>query len=496
MLPRLVLAFLLSVSILAAADCASLRSLTGYEFTVATAALVPAAGNTPEFCRVTGQVQPEIRFEVALPANWNKRLLMVGNGGYAGENLDAPGRAGARNDAVRRGFAFTHTNTGHDAAEEPLGTFALNRQKLLDYAFRAVHVTAATAKRLAAAYYGSGPVRSYFEGCSTGGRQALMAAQRFPQDFDGIISGAPVLDFTGTMLKYATLVQALAAAPIPAAKLKPLADRIYAMCDARDGLKDGLIDDPRRCGFEPARDLAKCAGADGPDCFTEGQIRALENIYGDVMVGGRRVFPGWPVGAEIAGSNGRSGWDGWLVRDGQPATSFVFAETFFRFLAFPKKDPNFQLKQLDLERDEPQLAWIRSVLDATDTDLTAFRRRGGKLLLWYGWADPALNPLMGVEYYEAVVKRMGPATRDFFRLFMVPGVFHCGGGVGCASFDRQAALIDWVENGKAPDVLLASRIEKGQTLRTRPLCPYPQVARYIGSGSIDEAANFVCADPQ
>ena len=500
MLTRLALACCLVAPVLAAQSspqvkCSSLRALTGYKFSVITAVLHPAAGNVPEFCRVVGQVQPEVRFEVALPANWNQRLLIAGNGGYAGQNLEDAGRVGARNNVIRRGFAFAQTNTGHDAADEPLGTFAVNAQKLFDYAFRSVHVTADTAKKLAAAYYGSAPRRAYFEGCSTGGRQALISAQRFPLDFDGILAGAPVLDFSGTMLKYASWVQALAAAPIPAAKLKLLADRVYAQCDAKDGLRDGLIDDPRRCGFQPSQHLPKCDGGDGPDCFTEGQIRSLENIYGDVVAGGQRVFPGWPVGAEIAGPNGRSGWDGWIVRDGAPTTAFVFAETFFRYLAFPKKDPNFQLKQLDFDRDAPRLKWIAQVLNATDTDLAGFRDRGGKLLMWFGWADPALNPLMGVEYYEAVVKKMGPATRDFFRLFMLPGVFHCAGGVGCDSFDRLAALTDWVENGKAPDGLAASRMEKSKAGRTRPLCPYPQVAKYKGSGSIDDAASFTCADP-
>jgi feruloyl esterase len=475
--------------------CPVLRALTGYEFSVVTAELQPAAGGVPEFCRVFGQVQPEVRFEVALPTSWNRRLYMTGNGGYAGENLESPGRMAGRDDALRRGFAYAHTNTGHDAGQEPLGTFAVNSQKLLDYAFRAMHVSAETAKKLARTYYGSAPQRSYYQGCSTGGRQALISAQRFPQDFDGIVCGAPVLDFSGTMLKYTSWVQALAAAPLPAAKLKPLADRVYAQCDAKDGLKDGLIDDPRRCGFQPARDLPKCTGADSPECFTEGQIRSLENIYGDLRIGGQRRFPGWPVGAEIAGSNGRSGWEGWIIRDGAPTTSLLFAETFFRYLAYPKKDPELQLKQFDFERDAPRLEWIRKVLDATDPDLAAFRERGGKLLMWYGWADPALNPLMGVEYYEAVARQMGPATQDFFRLFMLPGVFHCSGGVGCASFDRLTAIIDWVENGRAPDVLTASRVEQDKVLRTRPLCPYPQVAKYKGSGSIDDAANFVCANP-
>ncbi len=476
-------------------SCSTLRSLTGYEFSIASAELQPAVGETPEFCRVLGLIPPEIRFEVALPTSWNKRLFTVGNGGFAGEDLENPGRVNARNQALRKGFAFAQQNTGHDAAGEPLATFAVHPQKLVDYGFRAMHVTVETAKKLAAAYYGVAPFRSYYDSCSTGGRQALIAAQRFSRDFDGIVCGAPVLDFTGTMSKYASWAQAMAVSPIPYDKLRLLSDRIYAHCDAKDGVADGLIEDPRRCGFNPAHDLPRCNSASDSGCFTEGEVRTLQNIYGDLVLNGKRVFPGWPVGAEVAGSNGRSGWDVWIVREKGPTISFGFAESFFRYMAFPKKDPNLALTQLDLAREAPRLQYIAKVLNATDTDLTEFRDRGGKLLMWHGWADPALNPLMGVEYYEAVMKRMGPSTKEFFRLFMMPGVFHCGGGVGCASFDHMAAIMDWVERGRPPEGLVASRAEKGKPLRTRPLCAYPLVARYKGSGSIDDAASFVCAKP-
>ena len=473
-------------------SCAALRALTGYEFSIVTAVVQPASGNDPEFCRVTGQVQPDIRFEIALPVSWNRRLVMIGNGGYAGENLEAPNRAAVRQEAMRAGFAFTQTNTGHDAQQEPLGSFAQSSQKLLDYSFRAIHVTAETAKRVAAAYYGSAPARSYFVGCSTGGRQALMSAQRFPLDFDGIVAGAPVLDFVSTMVNYVALQKAFAAAPVLASKMKLIADAAYALCDGKDGLKDGLIDDPTSCGFQPSKHLPKCASGDGADCFTEGQIRSLEALYSDQKIAGQRVFPAWPVGAEIAGANGRPGWYNWLVRDDGPPIQVAFSESFFRFLAFPAKDPSLKIDQVDLERDSPKLEWIRRTLNATDSDLSGFRDRGGKLLMWFGWADPALNPSMGVEYYESVLKTMGPSTRDFFRLFMNPGVFHCGGGPGCDSMPLLATVIDWVEQGKAPDRVVASRRDGASVVRSRPLCPYPQKAKYKGAGSIDDAANFTC----
>jgi len=478
-----------------AIGCGDLRSLTNNEVSIATALLVPATADAPEHCRVSGQVLPQVAFEVGLPTQWNGHLYMFGNGAYAGEALDSAARRATAARAMRRGYAAAQTDTGHSAATEPLGTFAADRQKLLDYAFRSLHVTAEAAKLLVRSYYGGPPTRSYFEGCSTGGRQGLILAQRFPADFDGIVVGAPVLNFSGTMMAYANDVQALRSAPIPASKLPLLAEKIYAQCDAKDGLKDGLIDDPRRCGFQPSRDLPKCDAGDQPGCFTAGQIAALEKIYGDVVSQGKRIFPGWPVGAEIAGPNGRSGWDPWFVNDAGPTTQVAFGETFFRYLAFSKPDPTYDLSQFNLDRDPPRLEAIHQILDATDPDLSRFEQRGGKILMYFGWADPALNPLMGVEYYEQVAQRMGADTGGFFRLFMVPGMFHCNGGVGADTFDKLGPLADWVEHGAAPDAIPASRVIGGKVVRTRPLCAYPEVARYKGSGSIDDAANFACVKP-
>ena len=298
--------------------CASLVALTGYEFSVTRATIVQASSDAPEHCRVSGLIQPEVRFEVSLPTAWNGRLYMFGNGGYAGEALDAPARVATTRGALTRGFATAQTNTGHDAASEPLGTFASSPQKFLDYAYRGVHVTALTAKRILQAYYDAPLRHSYFDGCSTGGRQGLISAQRFPDDFDGIVVGAPVLNFSGTMIGYAITQRALAAAPISIDKLKVLGDLVYAKCDATDGVKDGLIDDPRKCGFRASTDVPRCANeVDGPACFTAAQIRTLEAIYSSTTGRGGEVFPGWPVGAEIAapgpGGAATSAWVPWFV---------------------------------------------------------------------------------------------------------------------------------------------------------------------------------------
>jgi hypothetical protein len=481
--------------------CASLTALTGYEFSVTRATIVPASADAPEYCRVSGQMQPEVRFEVSLPAAWNGRLYMFGNGGYAGEALDAPGRVATARTALSRGFAVAQTNTGHDAVSEPLGTFAASPQKFLDYAYRGVHVTVLTAKRILQAYYDGPPRHSYFDGCSTGGRQGLISAQRFPDDFDGIVVGAPVLNFSGTMIGYATNQRAFAAAAISMEKLKLLGDVVYSKCDAADGLSDGLIDDPRRCGFRASTDVPRCANeVDGPTCFTAAQIRTLETVYGGTTRLGDELFPGWPVGAEIAtpGPNGvaTSAWIPWFVAapDARPIQT-SFGETFFKNMAFGRPLPDYDWTTFKVDGDLDKLQAARAALDATDPDLSRFKARGGKIVSYFGWADPALNPLMGVGYYESVLQRLGPATAEFYRLFMVPGMFHCRGGVGVSTFDAFTPLVEWVEKGIAPQSIVGSRIVDGKVVRTRPLCPYPGVAKYRGSGSKDEAPNFACVRP-
>ncbi len=384
-----------------------------------------------------------------------------------------------------------YTDTGHDSRVEPLGTFAYdNLGKEIDYAFRAVHLTAVTAKVLIAAYYGTAETYSYWDGCSTGGRQGLISAQRFPDDFDGILAGAPVLNFTDTVIAYVWNNQALAMTPLSLAKVALVGEAVYARCDAADGLADGLIDDPRRCDFDPALHLPVCDGARGEACFTAGEIETLQAIYGGPVRAGERLFPGQPVGAEAG-----NGWNRWIVSSRGPTIGLSFSDTFFKYLAFTPDDPDFDWRTFDFDTD-PDRVTIREILDATDPDLSVFHARGGKMITHFGWADTALNPMMAVNYYEDVRATMGESTTsDFYRLFMVPGMFHCRGGLGTDRFDALTPLFNWVEGGVAPDRIPAARIENGEVTRTRPLCPYPQVAKHIGSGSIDDASNFVCVAP-
>ena len=471
--------------------CRTLVGLTGHDYSIISATLMEETVDVPEHCRVYGVIQPEIRFGVHLPTGWNERFYMQGNGGYAGNAPDANNTLRTAMRAVSHGFASASTDTGHDGRVEPLGTFAYNNlPKEVDYSFRAIHLTAVTAKTIIAAYYGTAEQHSYWDGCSTGGRQGLMSAQRFPDDFDGIVAGAPVQNFTDTQMAYVWNNQALARAPLTEAKVAMVGEAVYAQCDAIDGLHDGLIDDPRQCTFDPKVHLPVCSDSTSGDCFTPGEIDTLAAIYGGPVGNGRQLFPGQPLGAEAGG-----GWTNWIVSDRGQTIGLRFSETFFKYLAFTPDEPDFEWRTFDFNID-PDRVTIREILDAVDPDLSAFQDRGGKMITHFGWADTALNPMMTVNYYEDVQATMGETTAaEFYRLFMVPGMFHCSGGLGTDRFDVVTPLINWVEAAVPPDRILASREEAGATTRTRPLCPYPRVARYSGSGSTNEAANFACVDP-
>ncbi|MEO5922796.1 MAG: tannase/feruloyl esterase family alpha/beta hydrolase [Bryobacteraceae bacterium] len=452
------------------------------------------AAKQPTFCQLSGMLSPEIAFEVTLPDKWNGRFYMIGNGGHAGEALDDAGRVAQRNVALQLGFAVAQTNTGHDSRKEPGGSFVMsNPQKAIDYAYRAVHLTTVTAKAITKDYYGKAVSKAYWNSCSNGGRQGLLEAQRYPGDFDGIVANAPWADQTGFTIGAMWNQKALSEAPVSAAKIAMVSEKIMAKCDAVDGLKDGLIDDPRKCVFDTKVDVPACAaGADTADCLTAAQANALMKIYNGPSSNGKPFFPGYMLGSEA-----NNGWMGSIVAANPTAkpADFNLAEGTMRYLVPTPPNPNYDYKTFDFDRDIPVLgAWSKKA-DAKDADLSKFKKEGGKLLMSYGWADQILQPLMGVHYYEQVIAKNGASTTDFARLFMVPGMSHCAGGYGTDRFDPMTAIIDWVEKNKAPDVIQASRVVNNQTVRTRPLCPYPQVAKYSGQGSIDQASNFSCVKP-
>ena len=486
------------------ASCESLSAFKSDGVTQIQSRLVPAAAAAPAYCRVSGVIAPEIGFDVLLPAMWNGRFYMLGNGGLAGDDLNAANSVNQRVDGVRNGFVTAQTNTGHDSRKEPSGTFVLsNPQKAIDYAYRAVHETTTLAKKIATAYYDKAPQFSYWNSCSNGGRQGLIEAQRYPDDYDGIVANAPWVNQTGFTLGAMWNQRAVDAAPLSNEKLALVSKAVYAKCDGLDGLKDGLIDDPRACRFDPARDVPACkAGQDGADCLTAAQATAFTKVYGGVVSGGKQVFPGYMVGSEALttgrGGQPASNWSGMIVPPaaGRAAADFNLAEGIMKYLVFEPPQPNYDYKTFDFDKDRALLERWGKLANANNPDLSAFNKRGGKLIMTYGWADPILQPMMGVNYYEEAIKKNGSKTPDFFRLFMVPGMSHCSGGIGPDQHDPVTAVVNWVEKGKAPDTIIASKVVNGQPTRTRPLCAYPKVARYTGKGSIDDAANFRCEAPK
>jgi feruloyl esterase len=472
---------------LSAAECSALASLNVSSTTITSAAIVPAAGGVPEYCRVAGHVDTEINFELHLPTTtWNGKLLHTGGGGFVGymPTDDA---------SVARGYAVVGTDTGHVSNPAALdGSWALDRpDRQVNFGHRAIHVVTVAAKSIVNAAYRQQPRYSYFQGCSNGGRQAAMEAQRYPADFDGIISGAPALDWTGLMTGFNWDEQSLqGAAAIPPSQLPLIANEAARQCDANDGLVDGLLDNPLRCRFDPSVLLCK-PGKEGPNCLNHAQLQAVKNIYaGPSNTYGEQLHPGFPWGAE----DGGDGWELWIsgpASGSNGSLQFIFQDQYLRYFIF---GPSYNSLTFNFDRGPRILEEMTaSFLNATNPDLSAFNARGGKLIMWHGWSDHALTTVRTVQYYDEVVHRMGNKNRiaDFFRLFLAPGMHHCGGGPGLNAFDALTPLEKWVEQGVAPDSIIASHAGPG-IARTRPLCSYPAIAVYDGKGDPNSAASFAC----
>jgi feruloyl esterase len=483
-----------------AASCESLASLALPDTTITTAQVVAAGAfspqgasqskagapspykDLPEFCRVAATLKPssdsDIKVEFWLPTSgWNRKLEAVGNGGWAGVISYS-----ALADSVRAGYASVSTDTGHVGGS---GSFALEHpEKLADFGWRSEHEMTVKAKSVIQAFYGSAPRLSYWNGCSTGGRQALKEAQKFPNDFDGIIAGAPA-NRTALALWIAFAVLKDSASYIPAAKYPAIHQAVLDACDARDGVKDGLLEDPTRCDFDPK--VLLCKGADGASCLTVPQVAAAQKIYSAARNPrtGEALFPSYTPGTEL----------GWGVLGGGPDPYGNILD-HYKYVVF--KNPNWDWRTFNFDSDiarseQPE----NNVMNATDPNLRPFFAHNGKLLIYHGWSDPNVATLNTIKYYKSVVDTMGGAskTSDNVRLFLAPGMGHCGGGEGPNVFDKVGALDQWVEQNKAPEKIIASHRKDGKVDRTRPLCPYPQVAKYKGMGSIDEAANFACQLP-
>ena len=444
-----------------------------------------AVATVPAFCRVTATLSPsadsDIKIEVWMPASgWNGKFEAVGNGGWSGII-----NYGGLVNAVKRGYAAASTDTGH-AGNGGDASFALGHpEKLVDFAWRAVHEMTVTAKAVVWTFYGDAPKLSYWNGCSTGGKQGLKEAQRFPDDYDGIVAGAPANYWTHLMASGVWIGQATLkdhASYIPPAKYAVIHRAALDACDASDGVKDGLIEDPARCRFDPS--ALKCEAEETPACLTTAQVEAARKIYQGPKSPrtGESIFPGLEPGSEL----------GWGAMAGGPE-SFPITTNHFRYIVF--RDPGWDFKTFDFDRDVALADRLdNGLLNATDPDLRRFFQRGGKLLLYHGWNDQLIAPMNTVNYYQSVVSAIGDAKLidSSMRLFMAPGMAHCAGGEGPSSFDALSAMEQWVEGGKPPAQMVASHQTNGVMDRTRPLCPYPQTAHYGGTGSIDESASFAC----
>ena len=496
---KTVLTFLMAIPMFAA-TCESLASLALPDSTITMAQMVaagqfmpPGPGQAkgkaalvykdlPEFCRVAATLKPssdsDVKVEVWLPTQgWNRKLQSVGNGGWAGVISYS-----AMADAVRAGYATASTDTGHVGGS---GKFALGHpEKLIDFGWRSEHEMTVKAKAITKAFYGAAPRLSYWNGCSTGGRQGLKEAQKFPDDYDGIIAGAPA-NRTAISLWIADAVLKDPKSYIPPAKYPVIHRAAIEACDARDGLKDGLLDDPTKCDFDPK--VLLCKNGDEPSCLTQPQVDAARKIYSPAKNPrtGLELFPSLVPGTEL----------GWGVQAQGPEPSQNIYDQF-RYVVY--KDENWDWKTFDwdkgiTESEKPE----NLVMNATDPNLKAFFAHDGKLLMYHGWSDPNVSTLNTIKYYKSVVDTMGGEgkTMTNMRLFLEPGMGHCGGGEGPNVFDKVGALESWVEQKKAPEQIIASHSMDGKVDRTRPLCTYPQVAKYKGSGNIDDAASFSCQLP-
>lgn len=458
----------------------------------------------PAFCRVqivdTPSEDSEIHTEVWLPMTaWNGRLRAQGNGGFAGAiYYDAMG------ETVRQGYATVGTDTGHTGGKPE---FAFGHpEKVKDFGWRAVHDMTVEAKALILAFYDRPEKKAYFTSCSDGGREALMEAQRFPEDYDGILAGAPAYNWTGLMVGAAEntkWMRAGAANFLPAAKVPALGAAVNAACDAKDGVQDGILNDPRTCRFDPA--TIQCKAGDNERCLLSTQVETVRRIYrGPVDDAGKVVLKGLEPGAE----DGKEGWAQWISGDKPGSNMPFFGEGFYANFVYRK--PDWSAREFDFDRDyKLALEKTAADLDAKDTDLGRFVARGNKLVLYHGWNDPAIPATMSIDYYEGVVKKIGEEkTENAVRLYLVPGMQHCAFGPGATEFgqgmgprsdaqhDIFTALEQWVEKGTAPEALTAEKSEgKGverKAVMTRPLCPYPERAKYDGKGDSHQAKSFAC----
>jgi feruloyl esterase len=496
---------LLFVALPASANsCEGLATLHLPHTTITGAELVTAGGFTPAtgkpladlpaFCRVTATVKPsadsDILVEVWMPqSGWNERLEGTGNGGFAGKIS-----YGALAEGLRRGYAVANTDMGMATPPGATAGIFINRpERWIDWGYRATHEMTLLAKQVVRAYYTRDARHTYFVGCSTGGEQALMESQRYPDDYDGIVGGAAAQNRTGvhaSILWNFAANERTPASYLPADARSLLSLAVVHACDTLDGVKDGVINDPTQCHFDPSS--LQCKGADQENCLTASQVETAKQLYtGPVNPRtGQSLYPGLPKGSEF-------GWDGLDPNHGgTPPYAPIFQWVF---------GANWDWRQFDFDQqDTLYTGKLAGMVNATSADIDTFRQHGHKLLMYHGWSDWLVAPGESINYYNSVLARdqgIQPVTplNESLRLFMVPGMAHCGGGPGATHFDALGAVVDWVEHGVAPNEIIAGKLPPGESngpvVFQRPLCPYPRTAQYRGTGNTNDASSFACTDP-
>jgi tannase/feruloyl esterase len=459
-----------------------------------------AASPIKQYCQVQGYVAPQNKFELRLPlaAQWNQRFHLTPCAGFCGAV-----NGNACNFTLARGYASLTGNGGHDGSPGFDGVWAANSPNLQeDFAWRHNHVITIAGKAIATRFYGQPIARSYMSGCSKGGHGVLMEAQRFPEDFDGLLAIAPVYDLTGRSIAGAWYARAVAddqrGSVLSNAVAETVQKSVLARCGAQAGVDEGLVTDPVSCDWRP--EMIACSTTNNESgCLNDRQVAAVKDLMRPFVDSKGKVIYAY---GDIAGT--ATEWAGWHYgRGGNPAAPQAFANytlhhQFLKYMADPTVRKDVDPLKFDPDRLSASLERARKLYDATSPDLRRFKSRGGKLLMWHGLSDAAILATSSIGYYETVEKFMGgrAPTHDFLRLFLVPGVHHCSGGPGLTDFDALTLLENWVEKGQAPDVLIAGRKVNGVTERTRPIYPYPVLARYSGKGDPKQASSFVPFEPK
>ena len=448
---------------------------------------IPSVAITVPFFRAEGIIGKEIYFELFLPQQWNGRFLMSGNGGFAGM---------IQNDLVtyvNRGYALVATNTGHTGSPIKADWALNNMERQVNFGKLAVHRTAVVSKSIINKFYCSAPSYSYFLGCSRGGGQAMMEAQQYPDDFDGIVAGAPAFDWPAIGAKFINVCQANYPDPknlqhpvITNDNLKLLQKLVFEQCDKLDGLSDQILNDPRNCQVDLSK-LPVCpSDVAASECFTKQQLNAIKAVYEPLVIDNAQVYPGFPPGLEAANGS----WDVWITgsgMQGMPSLHYLFGTDMFKYLVY--NDPSWDYSKYGFNNFLKETAYAAAFLNATSTDYSGLKKSNGKMIMYHGWNDPALSALATVQHYEEAMKKNNDLLSTV-RLFMMPGMLHCADGTGPDSVDWVVLIQDWVEKNKTPERVVASKKEKGKVVMTRPVFPYPKKAVYNGGGDSNDEKSF------